>query len=234
MYARAFDTVEIDSTFYAIPPRERFESWRERTPAGFLFTLKMPGEVTHELRLRDERLAHRFCDEARALGEKLGPILIQLPPDFSPRERPAVESFLRTLPDDLTFAIEFRDRRWFTARTRAALESTGVTLALSMGPWLAEPEARSLATRVPGPVVYLRWMGTPRHQVPATEIVQERDREMRAWSALVGDLGARTVFAYFNNDYQGHSPASARRFQRLLGHEVVAPGALTPQTELFG
>ena len=82
VYARAFETVEVDSTFYALPPPERFASWRDRTPDGFMFTLKLPREVTHDARLHDLRPALRFCDAARVLGSRLGPMLIQLPPDF--------------------------------------------------------------------------------------------------------------------------------------------------------
>lgn len=225
----------MDSTFYALPPAERFESWRTRTPDGFVFTLKMPGEVTHELRLRDPRLALRFCREARALGPKLGPILVQLPPAHGPAAFDATAAFLRALPDDLRFAIEFRDRAWLTPETVAMLDELGVALTLSVGPWLDEDTARALAGRVPGRMLYLRWLGAPRHERDhARDVIARRDREIQAWARRIDELDVDEVYAFFNNDYQGHSPASARRLQRRLGQEPVRPSDLTPQTELFG
>lgn len=234
LYARAFDIVEVDSTFYGPPPPERFAAWRDRTPDGFTFTLKMPGEVTHESRLREDRLALRFCEDARALGPRLGPILIQLPPDFSPTERAAVVDFLPRLPADLEFAIEFRDRRWFDPATFDLLAGTGTTLAVSVGPWLTEGDARALAGRATSRLLYLRWLGTPRRQPDLAEAAAERDGEVAEWAERIRSLEVEEVYAFFNNDYQGHSPASARRLQALLGQEPVRPAALSPQTDLFG
>ncbi|MFP4623761.1 MAG: DUF72 domain-containing protein [Gemmatimonadota bacterium] len=232
LYARAFDIVEVDSTFYAQPPVERFESWGERTPEGFLFTLKMPGEVTHELRLRDPRPALRFCEAARALGPKLGPILIQLPPDHGMSAFETTAAFVAALPSDLLFAVEFRDRAWLVAETRAMLREAGVSLALSIGPWLEEAAARSLAAEATDPLLYLRWLGSPRSGVPAA-VRAERDRELVLWARLIPTLPVRDVYAFFNNDYQGHSPATARTLQSLLGQTPVPPRALSPQRELF-
>src|SRR5438270_9707542 len=84
VYARAFETVEVDSTFYAIPPVSTFESWMKRTPDGFTFSLKLPQEMTHERALRSGStlLMEEFCDRARLLKEKLASVLIQMPPHF--------------------------------------------------------------------------------------------------------------------------------------------------------
>ena len=234
VYARAFDTVEVDSTFYALPPLERFVSWRDRTPDGFMMAMKLPGEVTHEARLRDPRPASRFCDAARRLGPRLGPILIQLPPDFSPRDFDVVSAFLQELPDDLRFAVEFRDSRWLTPRTFRLLEDRGIALALSMGPWLDEAAAREAAERAPGRLLYLRWMGTPAAGRDPGALVEARDRETRSWAGHIPRLDKDEVFAFYSNDYQGHSPASARRLQAFLGQQPVAPRDLSPQRDLFG
>ena len=226
--------MEVDSTFYGAPPPDRYDAWRERTPDGFLFTLKMPGEVTHEGRLQDPRPALRFCDDARSLGEKLGAILVQLPPDFGPAHRDVTARFLHSLPADAPVAIEFRDRGWLETDTFELLAGTGTALALSMGPWLDERTARVLAGEAPGSMLYLRWMGSPRHRREVAALVTERDREVEAWARRIHELDADRVFAFFNNDYQGHSPASARRLQELLGHDPVPPRELSPQRELFG
>ena len=109
IYARAFLTVEVDSTFYAVPPAKTVRGWAERTPDGFTFALKMPQEITHERRLRGaDSAAALFFERARELGDKLGPILLQMGPDFTPAELPALRDFLPLLPVDLQLAIEFR------------------------------------------------------------------------------------------------------------------------------
>jgi len=229
--------VEVDSTFYGAPPRERFVSWRERTPDDFVFTLKLPGEVTHELNLQDPRLALRFCDDARALGPKLGPILIQLPPAHGPAAFDVTAAFLRALPADLRFAIEFRDRAWLVPETRAMLRELGVALALSVGSWLDEAGARTalgeLVDEGGTGLVYLRWLGAPAVGRSPEQVVEDRNGEIRSWGELIRRLEAGEVYAFFNNDYQGHSPASARLLQRYLGQDPVDPSDLSPQQDLF-
>src|SRR5579862_6170785 len=121
VYARAFDTVEVDSTFYAVPPERTIQSWAERTPGHFTFALKLPQEITHEHRLRDcADLTAQFFDRVRTLGSKLGPVLVQLGPEFGPSELPALASFLPTLPRDAQVAVEFRQRVDSRGRARAA------------------------------------------------------------------------------------------------------------------
>lgn len=233
-YSRVFDCVEIDSTFYAMPPAERFHSWYERTPPDFTFTVKLPRDITHDARLvRASRMLEEFCDRAALLGEKLGPLLIQLPPDFTVRERGAAEEFLRNLPHGFHFAIEFRDVRWFGERTFDLLRETGTTLAVSVGPWLGTEQALAIARGAPGGFRYLRWMASPRHQPLTTALLRERDLDLGAWAEMIREAPPVDLYAFFNNDYQGHSPASARRLQQLLGVEPADPGRLKAQGELF-
>jgi uncharacterized protein YecE (DUF72 family) len=234
LYSRVFDSVEIDSTFYAMPPAERFRSWYDRTPPAFTFTVKLPREITHEARLVDaEEQLLEFCDRAAELKEKLGPLLIQLPPDLGVDERSAVEAFLPLLPRELEFAIEFRDTDWFDERTFDLLRTWSVTLAVSVGPWLGSAQALRVAEQAPGSFGYFRWMAAPRHQRLTPGIVAERDEELAAWAALILGLDQPTVYAYFNNDYQGHSPESARRLQALLGLDIADPAILREQRDLF-
>jgi len=149
-YARAFRAVEVDSTFYAVPDARAVRAWAERTPPEFTFALKMPKEVTHERRLRDaDDAVHGFLDRARQLGSKLGPILLQMSPDFGPDELPAIETFLPTLPSDLRFAIELRQSRWMSAEVLPhlleALARHGIALALSDGKWIPRETMLGLA-----------------------------------------------------------------------------------------
>jgi uncharacterized protein YecE (DUF72 family) len=135
VYARAFDTVEVDATFYAIPPAKTLRGWAERVPAGFAFALKLPQEITHDRRLRHSQdLLSLFFERARELGDKLGPVLVQMGPDFGPSELPALASFLPLLPSDVEVAIEFRQRSWIHDGVLALLAEHHVALALTDAP----------------------------------------------------------------------------------------------------
>src|SRR5687767_9074699 len=82
-YAERFSTVEINATFYRLPTPATVAAWAAATPAGFVFTLKAPQRITHMRRLRDvDEPLSLFCDAARTLGAKLGPLFFQLPPSF--------------------------------------------------------------------------------------------------------------------------------------------------------
>jgi uncharacterized protein YecE (DUF72 family) len=235
LYSRVFDTVEIDSTFYAMPPAERFLSWYERTPPGFTFTTKLPRDITHDARLvgADEPFLE-FCDRAAGLREKLGPLLIQLPPDMGVSEWPAVESFVKSLPRELEFAIEFRDAAWFSDRTFDLLHTWSVALAVSVGPWLQGADALRVAAVAPGSFQYLRWMGSPRRQRLTAPLLAERDAQLAEWASTIRRADQPVVYGYFNNDYQGHSPDSAQRLQRLLGVEPADASLTHDQRDLFG
>lgn len=236
IYARAFDTVEVDSTFYAIPGRSTVRGWAERTPPGFVFSLKLPREITHERRLVGaEGVLEEFCDRARELGDRLGPILIQLGPDFGPGELPALEEFLATLPSDLRFALEFRQSGWFTPETYDLLRNCGVALALSDGRWSSRETLLSLVGRPTAPFQYIRWMGPDRRITSFARVQVDREAEIALWAEALRRAPASPfqVFGYFNNHFSGHSPASARSLQRRLGQRAVEPAALTDQISLF-
>ena len=236
VYARAFDTVEVDSTFYAIPPAKTVRGWAERTPAHFRFALKLPQEITHERRLRDaEDLTRTFFDRARELGDKLGPVLVQLGPDFAPTELPALASFLPTLPNDVRVAVEFRQRGWIHDGILALLAEHHVALALSDGRWIPRKQMMQLATRPTAQFTYIRWMGPDRDIVDYSRIQVDRTRELEQWAGVIWPLAERgiDVFGYVNNHFAGHSPQSARELQQLLGQRPVEPEQLGDQMSLF-
>ncbi len=237
VYSRGFGTVEVDSTFYATPASKTVRGWARRTPDDFLFSLKVPQEITHERRLRNVAdAAAEFFDRARELGEKLGPILIQLGPDFGPAELPAVAQFLPLLPRDIRFAIEFRQRGWIHEGLLALLREHGVSLVLSDGRWIPRKQMLTLATNPTADFVYVRWMGADRGLVDYSRIQIDRVAELEAWTGVLwGQAEAgREVFGYVNNEFAGHAPASARDLQRLLGQRPVAPEMLGEQMSLFG
>jgi uncharacterized protein YecE (DUF72 family) len=236
LYARAFGTVEVDSTFYAIPSAKTVRDWASRVPANFTFALKLPKEISHGNRLRDVGgLAPLFFDRARELGGKLGPILIQLGPDFVPSERPALEEFLANLPRDLRVAVEFRQREWIDERTLALLADHNVALALTDARWIPRKTMLALAKQPTADFAYVRWMGPNRDIVDYSRIQFDRTRELETWSEALRSLDESVddVWAYANNHFAGHSPETARSLQRLLGQTPVLPETLDDQRSLF-
>ncbi|RFC42376.1 MAG: putative conserved protein YecE [Verrucomicrobia bacterium] len=235
-YARAFTTVEVDSTFYAIPPAKTVRNWAKRVGADFQFALKLPQQITHEQRLIGAGdLAARFFDVARELGNKLGPILIQLGPDFSPDELPSLAKFLPTLPGDLKFAVEFRQKGWIQEEVIALLEQHGVALTLVDARWIPRETMLRLADRPTADFAYVRWMGPNRDITDYSRLQFDRTAELERWAAALPALLAKvvTVYGYVNNHYAGHSPANVRMLQTMLGQVSVDPAQLGEQLGLF-
>lgn len=236
VYARAFNTVEVDSTFYAIPPAKTVRGWAQRTPDDFVFALKVPQEITHERRLRNvDELAAEFFDRARELGGKLGPLLIQFAPDFTAHELPALAAFLPKLPRDIRFAVEFRHRGWIHDGVLALLAEHDVALVLSDGRWLPRKQMMQLAERPTGSFLYVRLMGADQSIVDYSRIQVDRSRDLEHWASVLWQASeqGRESFVYINNKFAGHSPASARSLQRLLRQDAVEPENLGEQMSLF-
>lgn len=238
IYGRAFGTVEVDSTFYAIPAEPVVRGWRDRTPDGFAFALKVPQEVTHERRLVDAAdPLLRFVERARLLGDRLGPLLLQMPPDWAPTPatREALSGFLPILPSDLRWAIEFRHPRWLTDDILALLRRHRVAAVLVEGRWVRRERVMAAAQAPTADFAYVRWMGPDRALSDYSHVQVRRDEEMSAWGDALESLATRVreVFGYFNNHFQGHSPESARRMQHRLGLPSVQPADLREQGDLF-
>ncbi len=239
LYTRIFDSVEIDSSFYAIPSEASIQSWSKRAPAGFTYSLKLPQEITHHNRLQNsDDVLLRFCERVRGLQEKLALILIQMPPDFSPRSLPALEKFLPLLPNDLRFAIEFRDRHWVLDDVGEVvlelLAANKTALALTDSKWHDRATMLELVARPTAQFTYLRWLG-PAELTDYSRVQINRDQEFAQWKAAFTTLqqNVKSIYGYFNNHFQGHSPASANHFKRLLGQSVVEPATLERQPSLF-
>jgi uncharacterized protein YecE (DUF72 family) len=235
LYAKIFDTVEIDSTFYAIPPEPSVLNWFKRTPNHFTFSVKLLSEITHQNRLRDsEALLITFVERMRQLQHKLAVILIQMPPDFSPSEHSALQQFLKLLPPDVNFAIEFRDPKWIGKLFVEELEEYRVSLALTDSKWINRELSFQVVDYLQSPFSYVRWMG-PRELTDFSRIQIDRSKEFQQWREAFSRLSAKTekIFGYFNNHYQGHSPASSNYFKSLLNLPTISPSSLIKQPSLF-
>lgn len=236
VYARAFDTVEVDSTFYAVPAASTVRGWGDRTPEGFTFALKFPQQVTHEGRLRDSAgMTELFFDRARELGAKLGPVLVQLGPDFGPEELPALVEFLPRLPEDVRVAMEFRTRAWMTPGVLALLRQHRVAVTLVDGPWIPRRWMLELASRPTADFTYIRWMGPNRDLVDHSRVQVDRLPELERWRDAIEAIppDVTDVYAYASNFYAGHAPRTARDAQELFGIVSVDPESLGEQLRLF-
>ena len=236
MYSRAFGSVEVDSTFYGVPAATTFRSWYERTPHDFIFALKLPQEVTHEQRLRDHLgVSELFYDRARELRHKLGPVLVQLGPDFDPGELPSLVDFIDKVPSDIRFTIEFRHRGWTSDGVIALLRDRNIGITLVDGRWIPRKVMLGLARRPTADFAYIRWMGPNRDLVDYSRVQVDRTREVDAWVQAIEEMPETItdVYGYVANTFSGHSPATARDIQYKLGQAPVDPEKLGDQLSFF-
>lgn len=212
-YANHYATVEIDSTFYGTPRRSTVERWREIVPEGFLFSAKFPQEITHEKNLvGSEEPAHTFIQTMSFLSDRLGPLLLQLPPSFTVEGMGVLEDFLSTLPEWPRYAVEVRHRSWLGSDLPELLGEQRVALTLIDYPRMPRMEEAT------ADFVYIRWLGD-RREFPEghTRLKKDRDHDLLWWADVVDRFlkEGKTVFAYANNHYQNHSPSTVERFLEL-------------------
>lgn len=210
-YAQMFPIVEVNTSFYRLPPVTVVESWARRTPARFRFTAKFPQTITHERRLVDTgdelRAFLRVLAPLRSSG-KLAAALLQLPPSlkFDPA---VVRSFYETLPADLPVAVEFREPSWLSDESFGLLREFHLSYVVVDEPLLPIRLERT------GPFVYVRWHG---HGDPLWYDYPYPRGELEAWVPRVQALadGPAPVYGFFNNHFRGDAAANARTLSELL------------------
>lgn len=220
LYSRVFDTVEIDSTFYATPPEARVLSWKRATPDGFRFCPKMPRQITHEGNLAgvDEEL-ELFTRRMKLLGNKLGTVLIQFPPSFTYRRGyEDLSSFLPSLPDDIDFAMEFRDESWFRKEVLDGLGDHDVAMAWADTPFMCRH------TETTSRNAYLRLVGD--RSIPEerfSSIQKDQDTAIEYWRKAVDDRkdDIERIYIFANNHFQGFSPGTVNLVRERFGMEKL-------------
>lgn len=205
-YATRFDTVEVNATFYRLPFRGMIVGWNRRLPSGFHLVVKGPRTVTHLKKLADcEAPLQAFLERVQAL-KTLRLILWQLPPSLH-RDLERLGRFLAALPRWVRHAVEFRHASWWDDATAGLLARHDAAFVTVSHPRLPD---QVLATT---DLLYLRFHGLGgelyRYNYSAAEL--------RAWADRVAPhLAGRTLYAFFNNDYEAHAPGNADQFRRLL------------------
>jgi len=227
-YSKIFPTAEIDSTFYAYPSKGTVMGWLRYTNPDFVFTAKVPKLVTHEQMLDPEagadRDLKRFCDlmSPLALNGKLGCLLVQLPPRFN-FDLDRLEAFLRIIPEDIRFAVEFRHISWVRPETIKLLKSFKVAYTIVDEP-LLPPDAL-----VSSDIAYVRWHGKGKR--PWYNYRYSLD-ELKPWVEKVNAVSskAKTVYGYFNNHYHGFAVENCAQMLELLG--LATPNQISMKTKV--
>jgi len=209
-YAEQFRTVELNTTFYRLPPRRAVERWAAETPDDFVFAVKVSRYVTHVKRLRDTgKHLSKLLDRIRPITDsgKLGPLLWQLPPTFH-RDDERLAQALAEIPNGLQSAIEFRHESWLAADVVEFLRSHSTALVLA-----DRPGSRPLrADELTASFVYIRF-----HEGTLGRGGNYSKTELQDWARRIRQLAARRqVFAYFNNDQEGFAPANATTLRASL------------------
>jgi len=248
-YAKHFDSVEIDSTFYACPPESTVRGWLSKTPANFIFCVKVSHAITHEKVLVDcaDELK-QFLDTIGILGAKLGPIVFQFPyfsrAVFADRHQflDRLVPFVRTLPSGNRYAVELRNKAWLDAELADLLRQQQIALVLQDRSWMQDPQQLGFDP-ITADFTYIRWLGDRKEIEAVTQTwdrtVVDRTEELSSWVDFCQQVKRRgvTVYAYANNHFQGHGPATIAKFIELWNlrsrEHIEPPQIALPQPRLF-
>jgi uncharacterized protein YecE (DUF72 family) len=206
-YGRKFRSVEINNSFYRLPDRTTLAAWREATPEDFVFACKASRIITHLKKLKDPReTTRRFFDTVTELGEKLGPILFQLPPHWR-ADAERLGQFLAVLPQEFRIAFEFRDASWFASPIFRLLERHGAACCAY------DLDGRQSPVRITADFAYIRLHG------PDGPYRGSYDgRTLGGWARRLSGWrrSGLDAYCYFDNDEAGYAAGDALRLSRML------------------
>lgn len=208
IYARHFDTVEVNNSFYQLPAAKTFDNWRESAPPRFLFALKASRFITHMKKLKDpESSSAKFFDVADRLRKKLGPILFQLPPRWKLNVQ-RLDEFLRAMPRGHKYAVEFRDESWLVQPVYDVLRQHGVAFCMHDFSDMKVPH------EITAGFTYIRFHGPTSTKYYGWY----SDHELRAWAERIRKWRARLsdVYVYFNNDPEGAAIKNALMLKGMV------------------
>jgi uncharacterized protein YecE (DUF72 family) len=212
-YSEHFNSVEINSTFYRIPRILSVENWRTQTPPDFRFTLKIPQSISHSRALQyDPEKLDIFLDHIKPFNEKLGPLLLQLPPRLTPEHSDQLGGLLTQLQRHCT-AVEFRHKEWFNETTYALLRDHNAALVYVEHPWQPSEEVET------SDYTYVRLEGD-RKKVDGEKGVTELDRstDNMRWAEKITQQAARgrATYLYVSKYYSGYPPTDLEQIKTRL------------------
>jgi uncharacterized protein YecE (DUF72 family) len=206
-YARRLDTVEINNSFYRLPPHEVVKSWVQQTPEHFLFAVKASRYITHNKKLLDpEESSFKFLEMAKVFGKKLGPILFQLPPKWLVNQERLAE-FLATLPRRRQYVFELRNPTWHTPEIYQLLRRYNSAMCIYEIAGFQSPE------EVTADFVYVRLHGPGKAYQGkySADTLKTWAGKSAAWRAE-----GRTVYFYFDNDQAGYAAENAMELKKIV------------------
>jgi uncharacterized protein YecE (DUF72 family) len=213
-YAAHFATVEVNNTFYRLPERSTFEEWAARTPGDFVFAMKASRYLTHIRRLRDPtEPVTRMLDHARGLKRKLGPVLLQLPPNLAADPARLKETLAR-FPRRVQVACEPRHPSWFTDEVYDVLAARNAALCLTDRLGKRGPIARTAD-----------WYFLRFHEGTARPHPCYGDRALAGWAERLAEQWPTTAdgYVFFNNDRHACAVRNAARFATLARRKGLQP-----------
>jgi len=246
-YAQQLPTVEIDATWHHMPSRTMVDAWKSRTPAGFIFSAKVPKIISHDKYLENcDAELKEFLSVMSRLEDKLGPLVLQFSyvakgkdpqeygtgADFLSR----LKKFVGLLPSEFKWGIEIRNSKWLRPELLDLLRSRQISLVFidyyTMNPLPKLAHREEVFT---APFVYVRFLGNHKEMDAAVKqarengtrrldwesLIQDRTDQMKQWIPPIQDIVARQIptYVYFNNHYAGYAPGSVELFSRLY-HSV--------------
>lgn len=202
-YVKTFSTVEVNGTFYSLPEPETVADWSRRVPADFLFSVKASRYITHMKKLKDpeEPLSNLF-EILESFGDKLGPVLFQLPPGWN-ADTERLEHFLKQLPKCFRYTFEFRDESWFCEEVYALLDQYRVSLCFY------DYEKKQSPHHHFADFVYLRLHGPEATAYKGSypdETLDDYAKNCLSWRK-----NGQSIFVYFDNDEKAQAPRDAQR-----------------------
>jgi len=207
-YAERFGSVEINNAFYQLPAKKSLQHWRETVPGDFKFTVKASRYITHMKKLNDPRdSVERFFARIALLGDKLGPVLFQLPPKWG-FDADRLSSFLQLLDKRHKYAFEFRDHSWLNDEACELLARHGAALCIYDLDGFTSPS--ELTTNF----VYLRLHGPDGPYRGSYD-----SRALAGWAGALSAWSRKGLdcYCYFDNDEDGHAVRNAARLNEMLG-----------------
>ncbi len=213
-YSKQFDTVEVDSTFYRIPSEHTILEWKKQVPSDFLFSLKFPRKITHIKMLQNaDEETTVFLKRAKLLGENLGSLLIQLPPNFKDEKYDTLRGFLDKLPNSFRYAIEVRNRTMLCPELYKTLRRLNVALA-----W-ADSFSNPAVLEKTGEFIYVRWEGD-RKKVNGTlgKVEADQTSYTETWAEKLRscEYKGTQIFGYFSKYYSGLPTEDAQQLRKFL------------------
>lgn len=233
-YARQFNTIELNSTFYRMPDEHQVKTWKNKTPKGFKFCPKFTDQITHLRRLKNvKELTDEFLQAIHAFDENLGPIFLMPHPQMNPKSLDVIQSFIESIPKDIELFIELRHPDWF-ANAETFNHAFNTFEKLKTGSVITDASGRRdcVHMRLTTKKAFIRFVGNRLHPTDYTRI-DDWVKRMKKWK----DEGIETIYFFMHQHEELHSPELCKylieKMNKTIGTTLHVPEFIENKT-LFG